>query len=353
VERNTKQTQSERAAAAGESNGATRRPLLELQGLATHFFVEEGVSKAVDGVDYAINSGETLGVVGESGSGKSVTALSIMRLIQSPPGRIVSGRILFEGHDLLQYSEERMRELRGNEISMIFQEPMTALNPVFTVGDQIAEAVRLHQKKTKAESRERAIEMLERVGIPSPRDRIDNYPHEMSGGMRQRVMIAMAMSCNPKLLIADEPTTALDVTIQAQILEIMRELQESAGMSMLLITHSLGVVAENAHHVAVMYAGKVVEYARSIDLFDRPRHPYTIGLLASLPELAKPGERLRTIPGIVPSAFAFPSGCRFRTRCPIATERCTREVPPLANIARAGEPVHTVACHHLEEALKL
>jgi len=332
---------------------ASPRPLLELQGLATHFFVEEGVSKAVDGVDYAINAGQTLGVVGESGSGKSVTALSIMRLIQSPPGRIVAGRILFEGQDLLQFSEERMRALRGNEISMIFQEPMTALNPVFTVGDQIAEAVRLHQKLDEDAARERAIAMLERVGIPSPRDRVDNYPHEMSGGMRQRVMIAMAMSCNPKLLIADEPTTALDVTIQAQILELVRELQESDGMSVLLITHSLGVVAENAHHVAVMYAGKVVEYARSEDLFERPRHPYTIGLLASLPELARPGERLRTIPGIVPSAFAFPSGCRFRTRCPIATERCAREVPPLDNVSPTGAPVHTVACHHLEEASRL
>jgi oligopeptide/dipeptide ABC transporter ATP-binding protein len=332
---------------------ANPRPLLELQGLATHFFVEEGVSKAVDGVDYAINAGQTLGVVGESGSGKSVTALSIMRLVQSPPGRIVAGRILFEGQDLLQFSEERMRALRGNEISMIFQEPMTALNPVFTVGDQIAEAVRLHQKLDEDAARERAIAMLERVGIPSPRDRVDNYPHEMSGGMRQRVMIAMAMSCNPKLLIADEPTTALDVTIQAQILELVRELQESEGMSVLLITHSLGVVAENAHHVAVMYAGKVVEYARSEDLFERPRHPYTIGLLASLPELARPGERLRTIPGIVPSAFAFPSGCRFRTRCPIATERCAREVPPLDNVAPPGAPVHTVACHHLEEASRL
>jgi oligopeptide/dipeptide ABC transporter ATP-binding protein len=342
----------------GEQNEgrAGKRELLRLEGLKTHFHVEEGVSKAVDGVDYAILEGETLGVVGESGSGKSVTALTIMGLVPSPPGRIAAGRILFEGRDLVGLSESEMQKLRGNEIGMIFQEPMTALNPVFTVGNQIGETVRLHQGLDEIQARARSIEMLELVGIPSPHTRVDCYPHELSGGMRQRVMIAMAMACGPKLLIADEPTTALDVTIQAQILELMRGLQEERGMSILLITHDLGVVAENAHHVAVMYAGKVVEYASVEDLFERPRHPYTIGLLHSLPDLAPPGERLKTIPGIVPSAFAFPSGCRFRTRCPIATSKCAEIEPPLVPLP--GEPtdadhVHTVACHHLEEALKL
>ncbi|QDU85662.1 Oligopeptide transport ATP-binding protein OppD [Planctomycetes bacterium Pla163] len=342
----------------GEQNEgrAGKRELLRLEGLKTHFHVEEGVSKAVDGVDYAILEGETLGVVGESGSGKSVTALTIMGLVPSPPGRIAAGRILFEGRDLVGLSESEMQKLRGNEIGMIFQEPMTALNPVFTVGNQIGETVRLHQGLDEIQARARSIEMLELVGIPSPHTRVDCYPHELSGGMRQRVMIAMAMACGPKLLIADEPTTALDVTIQAQILELMRGLQEERGMSILLITHDLGVVAENAHHVAVMYAGKVVEYASVEDLFERPRHPYTIGLLHSLPDLAPPGERLKTIPGIVPSAFAFPSGCRFRTRCPIATSKCAEIEPPLVPLP--GEPtdtdhVHTVACHHLDEAQKL
>ena len=325
-----------------------RTPLLELRELRTWFRTDEGTAKAVDGVSYAIHDGETLGVVGESGSGKSVTALSVMRLVPSPPGWVEGGEILFRGESLLSVPDEEFRRIRGNEIAMIFQEPMTALNPVYTVGDQIMEAVMLHRGIGAEEARTHAIDRLRKVGIPSPETRVDNYPHEMSGGMRQRVMIAMAMSCDPSLLIADEPTTALDVTIQAQILDLIRELQQEMGMSVLLITHDLGVVAETAHKVAVMYAGKVVEYASVETLFERPRHPYTIGLFRSLPDLAGPGERLVTIPGIVPSANAFPSGCRFRTRCPIATERCAQEVPPLAPLEEGGE--HTVACHHLEEA---
>ncbi len=325
--------------------------LLEVQGLRTWFHTDEGVAKAVDGVTYTVKKGETLGVVGESGCGKSVTALSVMQLLPMPPGKFEGGRILFRGQDLLTKSDDEMREIRGNEIAMIFQEPMSALNPVFTVGDQIMETVMLHRGLDREAARAHAIEMLQKVGIPSPEQRVDEYPHQLSGGMRQRVMIAIAMSCDPALLIADEPTTALDVTIQAQILDLMRELQDSDGMSMLLITHDLAVVAETAHHVAVMYAGKVVEYSPVEELFANPRHPYTIGLFRSLPDLASEGERLETIPGIVPSAYSFPSGCRFRTRCPIATERCAKEEPALLNLEVGKE--HTVACHHLEEALGL
>jgi peptide/nickel transport system ATP-binding protein/oligopeptide transport system ATP-binding protein len=331
--------------------GSGAKPLLEVVDLKTHFFSDEGVARAVDGVTYTILEGETLGVVGESGCGKSVTSLSVMQLVASPPGRIVGGEIRFRGKNLLDLSPAQMREIRGNDIAMIFQEPMMALNPVYTVGDQIMESVILHRGLDREAARAHAIEMLEKVGIPSPESRVDNYPHEMSGGMKQRVMIAMAMSCDPSLLIADEPTTALDVTIQAQILDLIRELQESAGMSVLLITHDLGVVAETAHHVAVMYAGKVVEYATVEDLFARPRHPYTIGLFRSLPDLVPPGERLSTIPGIVPPATRFPSGCRYRTRCPIATERCASHEPPLVPLDSGGH--HTVACHHLEEAEKI
>ena len=327
--------------------------LLSVRHLRTEFDTEEGTFPAVADVSFDLGEAEVLGIVGESGSGKSVTALSIMRLVPNPPGRIVGGQILFRGRDLARLSEAEMRKVRGNEIGMIFQEPMTALNPVYTVGDQIAEAVRLHRGLDRRAAREHAIEMLTRVGIPVPRRRVDEYPHQLSGGMRQRVMIAMAMSCDPQLLIADEPTTALDVTIQAQILDLMRHLQEQSGMSMILITHDLGVVAENSHHVAVMYAGKVVEYARVGDLFGQPRHPYTIGLFRSLPELAAPGQRLQTIPGIVPNAFHFPSGCRYRTRCPIASERCAAEEPLARDVAAAGSPPHTVACHHLDEAAKL
>jgi len=333
-------------------NGKTGpKALLELKDLRTYFYSEEGEARAVDGVSYTLLEGETLGVVGESGCGKSVTALSVMRLVPSPPGKTVGGEILFRGDDLLHKTDAEMRAIRGNEVAMIFQEPMTALNPVYTVGNQIMESVILHQELGRDAARERAIEMLTRVGIPSPQARVDEYPHQLSGGMRQRVMIAMAMACDPSLLIADEPTTALDVTIQAQILDLIRTLQAENGMSVLLITHDLGVVAETAHHVAVMYAGKVVEYATVEDLFAQPRHPYSIGLFRSLPDLAGPGERLSTIPGIVPTATRVPSGCRFRTRCPLASDKCAAEEPPLVPI-EAGS-AHTVACHHLEEAESL
>ncbi|QDV08258.1 Oligopeptide transport ATP-binding protein OppD [Planctomycetes bacterium Poly30] len=336
----------------GGSGRPEGEPILAIEGLKTYFHTDEGIARAVDGVTYSIQPGETLGVVGESGSGKSVTALSILQLLPMPPGKFEGGRILFRGENLLEVSEKRMREIRGNDIAMIFQEPMTALNPVFTVGNQIGETVMLHQGLSKEAARERSIDMLRRVGIPSPEARVDEYPHQLSGGMRQRVMIAMAMACGPALLIADEPTTALDVTIQAQILDLIKELQDEEGMSVLLITHDLGVVAETAHHVAVMYAGRVVEYASAEELFERPRHPYTIGLLRSLPDLATSGERLVTIPGIVPSATRFPSGCRFRTRCSLASEICAAEVPPLERVqgpdGQATE--HTVACHHLEAA---
>ncbi len=328
---------------------ADKQPLLEVRGLRTYFHTEEGTAKAVDGVDFVVNKGETLGLVGESGCGKSVTSLSVMQLIPKPPGEIMEGQILLDGDDLLKRSDEDMRWVRGNEVAMIFQEPMTALNPVFTVGDQIMEAVKLHRGASNEEARARAIEMLELVGIPSAADRVDEYPHQLSGGMRQRVMIAIAMSCDPKLLIADEPTTALDVTIQAQILELIRDLQERRGMSVLLITHDLAVVAETTHQVAVMYAGKVVEHTTTERLFAAPKHPYTIGLFRSLPDLVGPGERLQTIPGIVPAPTKFPSGCRFRTRCPLATAHCADEEPALIE----ATPGHAVACHHLEEAAKL
>ncbi|MEM6674852.1 MAG: ABC transporter ATP-binding protein [Planctomycetota bacterium] len=322
--------------------------LLRIEGLQTYFHTDEGVAKAVDGVDLAIREGETLGVVGESGSGKSVTALSVLQLLPMPPGRFEGGRILFRGEDLVRADEPRMREIRGNEIAMVFQEPMTALNPVFTVGSQIGETVRVHQGLDDDAARARSIEMLTRVGIPAPERRVDEYPHQLSGGMRQRVMIAMAMACDPALLIADEPTTALDVTIQAQILDLIRELQDEARMSVLLITHDLGVVAETAHRVAVMYAGRVVESATAEEVFARPRHPYTIGLMRSLPDLAVHGERLTTIPGMVPTATRFPSGCRFRTRCPLATDACASEPPPLQPVAAGSD--HVAACFHLDRA---
>ena len=323
-------------------------PLLELRGLRTWFYTDEGIAKAVDGVDYAIPAGQTLGVVGESGCGKSVTALSIMRLIPDPPGKIVDGQILLRGKDLTRIPLDEMRKIRGNQIGMIFQEPMTSLNPVFTVGDQIGEAVILHQGASKREARERAIEMLRRVRIPSPEKRVDEYPHQLSGGMRQRVMIAMALVCDPDLLIADEPTTALDVTIQAQILTLIRELQEEMGMSVLLITHDLGVVAQTAHHVCVMYAGKVVERAATRELFKRPHHPYTVGLFRSIPKLGQRVDRLDTIPGMVPSALEFPKGCRFNNRCPFKTDECVTDEPLLREIGTPEEP-HQVACHHAEQ----
>ena len=296
--------------------------LLEVRNLCTYFHTEEGLGKAVDGVSFALRRGETLGLVGESGCGKSVSALSVMRLIPQPPGQIESGEILFGGRDLLRLSEDEMCRVRGNEIAMIFQEPMTSLNPVLTCGFQITESVILHQGVSKQEARNRAIEMLRLVGIPAPEQRVDEYPHQLSGGMRQRVMIAMALSCNPQLLIADEPTTALDVTIQAQILELLQRLQEELKMAVLMITHDLGVIAEVADRVAVMYAGQVVEYASTRDLFNSPQHPYTRGLMQSVPRLDESRERLDIISGIVPDAREFPEGCRFAPRCPLAEDRC-------------------------------
>jgi len=333
-------------------------PLLEIRELQTHFFTDDGIVRAVDGVSLALEPGRTLAVVGESGSGKSVTALSVLRLVAMPPGRIVGGSIRFRGRDLLSLSEPEMRGIRGREISMIFQEPMTSLNPVYTCGAQIMEVLELHLKLDRAAARRQAIELLQRVGIPSPEQRVDEYPHQMSGGMRQRVMIAMALACRPALLIADEPTTALDVTIQAQILELLRSLQRELEMSVLLITHDLGVVAETADQVAVMYAGQVVETCGVRDAFHSTRHPYTAGLLASLPRLgeetAPPGGRpgagggprpLRVIPGQVPDPTRFPSGCRFHPRCPLAVERCRTEAPALRDVGGG----HLARCHRAEE----
>jgi oligopeptide/dipeptide ABC transporter ATP-binding protein len=304
-------------------------PLLRIEELHTHFFTDDGVVRAVDGVSYAIGARETLAVVGESGSGKSVTALSILRLIADPPGRIVSGKILFKNRDLVPLSQGEMRKIRGKEISMIFQEPMTSLNPVYSCGEQIIEAIVLHEEVDRKTARARAIDMLRLVGIPSPEQRVDEYPHQMSGGMRQRVMIAMALACRPEILIADEPTTALDVTIQAQILDLLKRLQQELGMAVLLITHDLGVVAETADRVAVMYAGQVVEYCDAPAAFQRTLHPYTAGLLASLPKLGDRRATLRVIPGNVPNPARFPSGCRFHPRCPVAQDRCRTEVPPI------------------------
>lgn len=311
-------------------------PLLEVNDLKTYFRTEDGLVRAVDGVTFHIMPGETLGVVGESGSGKSVASLSVLRLIPSPPGRIVGGSVTFRGQDLLAKSAEEIRAIRGNEISMVFQEPMTSLNPVLTCGSQIAEAIMLHQKVGPKEARDKTIDMLRRVGIPLPERRFDEYPHQLSGGMRQRVMIAMALSCNPKLLIADEPTTALDVTIQAQILELMDELKAEFGMSILLITHDLGVIAEMAQRVVVMYGGQVVEQALAVPLFRRPLHPYTEGLLRSVPRLdrgrGEERERLYSIQGVVPNMINVPPGCRFNARCPVAIDRCREEMPPLVDI---------------------
>jgi len=303
--------------------------ILEVRNLQTHFFTEDGVSKAVDGVDFSLNKGETLGLVGESGCGKSITSLSILRLIASPPGKIVGGEILFKGQNLVTKSESEMRAIRGNEISMIFQEPMTSLNPVYTVGEQIAEVLRLHQNMGRKEAWDKAVDMLRLVGIPSPEKRATQEPHELSGGMRQRVMIAMALACRPEILIADEPTTALDVTIQAQILELMRKLQVEMGMSTIMITHDLGVVAETCDRVAVMYAGKVVEYTTAKNLFASPKHPYTVGLMNSLPRLDEDVEELQAIKGNVPSPFNMPQGCRFAPRCPHATQLCHDKLPEL------------------------
>ena len=308
-------------------------PLLEIRDLVTEFRTEHGVLRAVDNLSFSIPAGKTLGVVGESGCGKSVTALSVMRLIPDPPGQISKGSIAYHGDDLLKLSEEAMRKIRGNKISMIFQEPMTSLNPVFTVGDQVAEAVRLHQGKSRKEALAVAVEMFQLVGIPSPVERVRNYPHEMSGGMRQRVMIAMAILCKPRVLIVDEPTTALDVTTQAQILDLLKRLQHEHGTSILAVTHDFGVVAVLAHQVAVMYAGRLFETGTSRELFGHPHHPYTFGLLRSAPTHNAPSsEPLPTLPGSPPDMLAVPHGCAFHPRCPFAKERCTRERPPLVPI---------------------
>lgn len=306
--------------------------LLEVKNLRTHFFTEDGVVPAVDGVDFELKPGETLGIVGESGCGKSVTSISVLGLVPNPPGKIIDGEIIFEGRNLLELKESEMQRIRGNEIAMIFQEPMTSLNPVFTIGRQISEAIMLHQKVNKKDARERCIEMLRLVGIPRAEAAVDEYPHQFSGGMRQRAMIAMALSCNPKLLIADEPTTALDVTIQAQIIELMKDIKEKLNTAIMLITHDLGVVAEMADHVIVMYAGRVVEEADVVDLFKDPKHPYTSGLMKSKPTLEGNARRLEVIPGAVPNPLAMPKGCAFNPRCPHAMDICLEKMPNLINI---------------------
>ena len=324
--------------------------ILEVKDLQTSFFTERGEVKAVNHVSFDLYKGKTVGIVGESGCGKSVTSLSIMRLIPNPPGKIVGGEILYKGKNLLDLGMEQMRKIRGNEISMIFQEPMTSLNPVFTVGNQLVEAILLHQDLSKKEAVNKAVEMLRLVGIPAPEHRVKDYPHQLSGGMRQRVMIAMALSCNPQILIADEPTTALDVTIQAQILDLLRDLQQKVGLSLMLITHDLGVVAEMAHEVVVMYAGNVVERAPVKDIFASPKHPYTQGLLNSIPVLNRDPmgkvkkTRLEPIPGIVPNLLDLPVGCRFQERCKYVTDECKGVAPVL----RALEGGREVRCVHAE-----
>jgi oligopeptide/dipeptide ABC transporter ATP-binding protein len=326
-----------------DRKGLTALPeiLLEIKHLKTFFYTDEGISRAVDDMDLTIHKGRTLGVIGESGCGKSVTALSVMRLVASPPGRIVSGEILFEGADLLKKDPADMRTIRGNDISMIFQEPMTSLNPVYTIGNQIMEAIILHQRLNKAEARQKAIEVLGLVGISTPAKQIDAYPHQLSGGMRQRAMIAMALSCRPKLLIADEPTTALDVTIQAQILRLINALKQQIGMAVMMITHDLGVIAQVADDVVVAYAGKGVEYADVETVFEKPAHPYTRALYHSIPHLRESRKRkLEVIQGTVPNPLNFPPGCRFHPRCTYARELCAEKEPQL----EAVSPNHTVRC---------
>ena len=327
--------------------------LLSVRGLTTRFFTEEGVSYAVEDISFDIPRGRTVALVGESGCGKTVTALSILRLVPDPPGRIVAGSVLLGGGDLLKLPEPQMREVRGNRISMVFQEPMTSLNPVFTIGDQIAEAVVLHKKVGRAKSLDQTVAMLRKVGIPDPEARVREYPHQMSGGMRQRAMIAMALVCGPQLVIADEPTTALDVTIQAQILDLLKSLQDEIGMSILLITHDLGVVAETSHDVAVMYAGRIVEQADVLELFDNPLHPYTVGLFRSRPTLDHKGP-LAAIPGQVPSPLAIPPGCPFHPRCPLSDGAgCVHERPPLEPKKEAGTPGHAAACWYAGRVAEL
>ena len=324
-------------------------PLLDIRGLKTHFKTEDGWLHAVDGVDIAIEAGQTVCVVGESGCGKSVTAKTVLQLIDMPPGKIVAGQVLWQGKDLVPLGPEGMRKIRAKQIAMIFQEPMTSLNPVYTVGEQIAESVRLHDGLSRAEAMNRAVEMLKLVNIPTPERRVRDYPHQFSGGMRQRVMIAIALACNPKLLIADEPTTALDVTIQAQILDLMQDLKDRLGMAVMLITHAMGVVAEVAQKVVVMYAGQVVEEAPVEELFARPRHPYTQGLIRSIPRIdlaATQHTRLEAIPGTVPKLIEPGPGCRFAARCRIAEPGCRTATPPLRELL----PGHKVACFLAEAA---
>ena len=306
-----------------------RKTILEVNGLKTYFYTEEGVVPAVDGLDFTLKEGETLAIVGESGCGKSVTSLSILRLIQSPPGKIEGGEILFNGEDLLKLSNDAMTKIRGNEISMIFQEPMTSLNPIFKIGKQLMDVFRIHQGMSKQEALKNAIRMLSMVGIPAPEKMVHNYPHQLSGGMRQRVMIAMALACQPAILIADEPTTALDVTIQAQIIRLLTDLKTRINTSIILITHDLGVVAQIAETVMVMYAGQAVEYADVKSIYKEPMHPYTKGLLKSVPNIHETTDRLYNIEGTVPSAKEYGVGCRFCSRCTMATERCKKEMPPL------------------------
>ncbi len=339
---------NQRAEPIVSSNGRGQ-PLLDVKGLRTQFFTQDGVVKAVDDVSFYIMPGETLGVVGESGSGKSMTGLSIMRLIPNPPGKIVSGEIIFNGKDIIKMSDDQVRSIRGNDIAMIFQDPMTSLNPVLTINRQISEALQLHMKMNKSQARTRTIELLHMVGIPNAEERIDQYPHQFSGGMRQRVMIAMALSCNPKLLIADEPTTALDVTIQAQILDLMRVLQVERDTGVILITHSMGVVAGMADRIQVMYAGHIVETGTTEEIFANPRHPYTVGLLKSIPRLdATRKEKLEPIRGMPPDLIDLPDMCPFVPRCNYAREKCEQQNPPLLEVG----PGHFSACWFWEEVSK-
>lgn len=326
-----------------------QQKVLEVKNLKTHFFTKEGVSKAVDGVSFYLNKGETIGVVGESGCGKSMTSLSILNLIPSPPGKIVDGEILLHGKNIVGLSQEELRKIRGKKISMIFQEPMTSLNPVLTVGEQIAETIRLHEKLPRKQAWDKAVEMLRIVGIPSPEKRAKQEPYQLSGGMRQRVMIAMALACSPDVLIADEPTTALDVTIQAQILEILKDLQQKMGMSIIFITHDLGVVSEMCDKVAVMYAGQVIEEGVTEQLFEEPLHPYTRGLIDSLPKLYEEQDELQTIEGSVPSPYHYPEGCRYADRCPFAQELCRAAQPELIEMAEGRK----VRCYQYSEKWNL
>jgi len=323
--------------------------LLDIQNLETHLRLEEGIAKVVDRVSFSIKRGETLALVGESGCGKTMTAYSILRLVPSPPGKIAGGKILFEGEDIVNATEKRMREIRGNRIAMIFQEPLTSLNPVFKVGAQISEVLQIHRKMKKKEALKITVELLKDVGIPSPEQRINDYPHQMSGGMRQRVMIAMALACDPDLLIADEPTTALDVTVQSQIMDLLNSIKKKHNMSLLLITHDLGVVAETAKNVAVMYAGRIMEYADVNSLFESPQNPYTIGLLASLPHFGK--ERLKPIKGMVPMIHDLPAGCKFNTRCEYAFKKCFESEPDLVDLGTNNGCRHLVRCWKAKQQL--